>query len=130
MQIIPKCLNCSDNIKKKLGPLSPVSRPHLGTALIPLVLISVMCVVCTVPLPVHGVRVPLLSDQRRRHVCNVRRDGAKRHAGVDLQPDLPLHLYLAVHLHGAVPLHRAHHRSLRHHYGMVSFSYPLVSLLF
>lgn len=70
--------------------------------------------ISTVPLTVHGVRVPVLSDQWRRHVHKICCDRAEWHTGVDLQPSLPLHLHLYLHLHGPVALHCTHHWSLRH----------------
>lgn len=70
-----------------------------------------------VPLPLHGVRVPLLPHQRGRHVRHLRRDAAEQLPGVALQPDLPLHLHQPLHLHGPQPLHRPHHRLLRDHKG-------------
>uniref|UniRef100_A0A4W5QWN5 Mucolipin TRP cation channel 1a n=1 Tax=Hucho hucho TaxID=62062 RepID=A0A4W5QWN5_9TELE len=70
-----------------------------------------------VPLSLHGVRVPVLADQRRRHVCNLLGDAGEQHTGVGVQPGLPVHLHLPLHLHGAVALHRPHHRRLRNHQG-------------
>ncbi|KAJ8332123.1 hypothetical protein SKAU_G00428880 [Synaphobranchus kaupii] len=47
-----------------------------------------------VPLPGHGVPVPVLSHQRRRHVRDLHGDGGQQPAGVGLQPGVPLHLHL------------------------------------
>uniref|UniRef100_A0A674BG16 Mucolipin TRP cation channel 1a n=1 Tax=Salmo trutta TaxID=8032 RepID=A0A674BG16_SALTR len=70
---------------------------------------------CQVPLSLHGVRVPVLADQRRRHVCDFLGDAGEQHAGVGVQPGLPVHLHLPLHLHGTVALHRPHHRRVRNH---------------
>ncbi|XP_074990328.1 mucolipin-1 isoform X7 [Calonectris borealis] len=68
-----------------------------------------------VPIPFHGVRMPFLPHQRRRHVRYLRRDATEQLFGVALQPDLPVHLHQPLHLHGPQPLHRPHHRLLRDH---------------
>lgn len=76
---------------------------------------SVLCVV--VPDVEHSVRVPLLSDQRGRHVSHLQEHEAEEQPRVGFQQSLPLQLCVALHLHDPQPLHHNHHRHLLHHQG-------------
>lgn len=77
-----------------------------------------------VPVLEHSVRVPVLSDQRRRHVSHLQEHDAQEQHGVGLQQNLPLHLCVALHLHDPQPFHHNHHRHLRHHQGDVNSCFP------